>query len=488
MFPFDLAEAWYKRGLSTILRNMKAHMTAAKVETNGPINGPIPTEAVTKLKTPKKKVFARTDARYWRDRVFRHSRPGKGPVSIEDDHYSIRIAFDGRRERFNTGEREKAAAAAVAAEIYRTLDRAGWDSTLERFKPGKLKQRVEAQGILTKPTVGQFLAAVAQLSEVRPYTLACYCRSFRQVVAGIMDLCCDDSRFDYVNGGSERWRGNVDAFQLTEVTPAKVQEWKQGFVKQKTNDPQAQRAAMVSANSILRQAKSLFSEKRGVLSRIRSQMSLPHPLPFDNVIFFDSQSMRYQSKVDAGDLLTTARADLSEANPEAFKILVLALCCGLRRNEIDKLIWSQVDFNKGVIRIETTRYFRAKSEDSLGEVDLDPELVTLMKEWKSSAKDEFVIGSDVKPRMGKSYAHYRTSRVLQTLSDWLREHGVQDRKFLHTLRKEFGSIVAQQHGIYMASRALRHADIQVTAKHYLDKKQRISIGLGSLLSPSQVAD
>ena len=37
------------------------------------------------------------------------------------------------------------------------------------------------------------------------------------------------------------------------------------------------------------------------------------------------------------------------------------------------------------------------------------------------------------------------------------------------------------------SRMHRHADIQVTAKHYLDKKQRITIGFGRLLQSSGVA-
>jgi len=59
---------------------------------------------------------------------------------------------------------------------------------------------------------------------------------------------------------------------------------------------------------------------------------------------------------------------------------------------------------------------------------------------------------------------------------------------VHTLRKEFGSLIAQEHGIYAASKLLRHADIQTTANHYLDKKQRITAGLGELLAPGQSED
>jgi hypothetical protein len=41
--------------------------------------------------------------------------------------------------------------------------------------------------------------------------------------------------------------------------------------------------------------------------------------------------------------------------------------------------------------------------------------------------------------------------------------------------------VAQDHGIYAASRFLRHADIGITSAHYVDKKERITLGLGALL-------
>jgi hypothetical protein len=55
---------------------------------------------------------------------------------------------------------------------------------------------------------------------------------------------------------------------------------------------------------------------------------------------------------------------------------------------------------------------------------------------------------------------------------------------LHELRKEVGAIVATTHGIYAASRYLRHSDITTTARHYADQKERINVGLGKLLDTS----
>ena len=66
--------------------------------------------------------------------------------------------------------------------------------------------------------------------------------------------------------------------------------------------------------------------------------------------------------------------------------------------------------------------------------------------------------------------------------------GVAVRLAIHELRKEAGSIVATQSGIHAASRFLRHADIQITAAHYADHKERITVPLGALLAPDNVAD
>ena len=83
---------------------------------------------------------------------------------------------------------------------------------------------------------------------------------------------------------------------------------------------------------------------------------------------------------------------------------------------------------------------------------------------------------------------YRCRAVFAQLNDWLRSQGVTARRAIHELRKEAGSIVATQSGIHAASRFLRHADIAITAAHYADHKERITVPLGALLKPGNVAD
>jgi integrase len=93
-----------------------------------------------------------------------------------------------------------------------------------------------------------------------------------------------------------------------------------------------------------------------------------------------------------------------------------------------------------------------------------------------------VIESPVAPRPAATYSHYRCQRHFDGVSAWLRAEGVNSNKPLHTLRKEFGSQMCAKHGIYAASRALRHADIAITSQHYLDRRRRATVGLGGLLT------
>src|SRR5207248_9542604 len=81
-----------------------------------------------------------------------------------------------------------------------------------------------------------------------------------------------------------------------------------------------------------------------------------------------------------------------------------------------------------------------------------------------------------------NYTHYRAHRHFDALTVWLRSKGVTALKPLHELRKEFGSQLCAKYGIYAASRMLRHADIAITAQHYLDQKERVTFGMGNLLS------
>jgi integrase len=420
-------------------------------------------------------TFAKTDQRFWLQdgRLFKD----KGSAA-----YSCRVQFGGDRLRFGLGTSNQAAAAAKAASIYHSLMTEGKEATVARFKP-KAADKADVS------TVGEWIAAVETHCPLFPATLQNYVAAVRKLAGDVGTLPRNKSRFSYKDGGTKEWRAAIDALPLSLLDSAQVNAWQVGYRKGKPANPEAQRRALNSARSTVRNAKALFGVKIAKTLRDVAGLSLPEPLPMADVsvteLFGKKTKNRYQSRIDAEKLLRAAGRELAPSQPEAFKVLVLALCCGLRKREIDCLLWHQVDLEAGVIRIEATEHFRPKSEDSAGDVDLDPELLALLRGWKAAASGQFVIEGRESTEF-KSRVSYRCESLYASLYEWLRKHGVSAQKALHELRKEAGALVAKTAGIYAASRLLRHSDIRVTADYYADKKQRISTGLGSLLPAENV--
>jgi integrase len=307
-------------------------------------------------------------------------------------------------------------------------------------------------------------------------TLASYIGSLRKIVADISGF--SDDRHRYGGSGREAWLAKVHAVPLSKLTPKAIQEWKRRYLFRAAGDPLRQRSARVTLNSLFCHAKGLFS--RRIVQHL--DLEMPNPLPFSTAQFEPKQNVRYRSGFDVFALLAVAREQLASSDPEGFKILLLALTAGLRAREIDLLEWDAFDFSAGTLSIQPTRYYQPKTEYSLGVIDLEPELVELWRGFKARSNGNFVIESNLPPRTNTKYDYYRCRPHFDRLYAWLRTHGVKNRKPLHTLRKEYGSQVCDRHGIYAASRALRHASVAVTAAHYLDKKSRVTSGLGAAFS------
>jgi integrase len=409
----------------------------------------------------------KTDIRYWQGAVYQPKYTRNG-VAHQASEWAIKIQHLGRRETFPLGTANKAAAAAKAKNIHLSLHASGWEATLAKFKP-----KASAQ-CRTATTVGEFLKQAITSAGGRSKTIEGYCRAFRTIIASIFKIDGGSEKFDYRPGrGREKWIAKIHAVTLSDVTPDKIQKWKIAFLQRAGPDRLKQRAARISVNSLMRQAKSLFATDmlRFITLNVRGT-------PFDGVRFEPRQSMRYHGSFDLEQVIAAAQDQLPE---EQLKIFLLAVMAGLRRNEIDKLEWPSFRWAQNIIRIEPTSYLQPKSEDSIGDIEADPELIEMFRGFKARAKGSFVIESPVAARMNATYSHYRCERDFTALTKWLRAKGVPGNMPLHTLRKEYGSQICAKHGIYAASNALRHSDIAITSQHYIDKRRRTSLGMGHLL-------
>jgi integrase len=416
---------------------------------------------------PKKGTgLGKADSRYWLQ---------EGKLRKRDRSYFARIQWRGEREFFTLNTANKTEAATRAAQIYRDVAGLGWERAMTIHKPHLAKAPLGS-------TVGELIRAVMAAADVRPSTMARNATAFRRIAGDIAEIeAGGKSRYAPCGEGREAWLKAVDAVPLDALTPAKVQAWKLAFVARANGDELKARSARNSANSIMRQARSLFA--KSLLKFLTDSVVLPSPLPFDGVELFPRQSMRYNSTMDVKALLTIAQKELTvKERREEWKALLLCLFAGLRRNEADKLRWTSIDFDAGVIRVETAGDFAAKAETSLGDVSIDPEVCAIFRGLRTLEQEaEYVLAGDVS-KPNANWGHYRAAATFKRLVDWLRAHGVKSRTPLHTLRKECGSVICQNDGLFAASRFLRHADVAITAQFYAAQKDRVTVGLGGLLS------
>lgn len=420
---------------------------------------------------------SKTDLRYWEDRIEKRRLPN-GDLSPD---YSVRIAHVdkagiSKRERFNLGSPNKSIASRKAQEIFLHLSVNGWPETISKFKGEKAKPK----DLLT---VGQWVSFASKASGSRRQTFNAYESALCRIVTDLFQISRPVGKKSASRSPEfQRWKEKVDGIKLSELTASKLEGWARDFIADRSETPRSAEIARTSARSILANAKGLFSMNVIKAASRTEGLIIPDPIPFAGVELpkVDRARMRYKSKVDLPSLFERAEVDLSE---EEMKVFVLAIACGLRRGEIDSLLWDQVDFNWGLIRVERTEFADLKSSSSSGEIPLDLEILAMFRGWFAKRDSDFVLPGR-KPNLSARHRTYRADSTFKSLIEWLRDQGVTARKPIHELRKEAGRLMTESHGIFAASRFLRHADVKTTAAHYADDSRRLTTGVGALFKGS----
>jgi integrase len=453
--------------------------------------------------------FSRNDLRYWEERVYR-PRYGRGDqFGKEAGSFAVRIQAHGERRGVSLRDTTKRNAAKSAMLLEKLIEAKGWDCGLLEFRGETPKPR----NLLT---LGEYFAEIEAIGYFQPRTLRIYKTKVRRIAAdvGKVRLAGKVKKFDHINGGAEAWQNLVDKVPLQKLAPVCIREWQTNHLKNFHNNPAKYKSATKTTNSCIRAGKAIFS---GEVKKLLPHLILPDPCPFEGIKTAREEITRYRSEIrDPESLLLCGAMELADATTEselqrfweadggtgkapvptpsesvravlsaerkreAFKVLIIGLTAGLRRGEIDHLLWTQIDFDNGQINVETTDVHQPKA-DSEGSILVDPEILELYRQWKESSESRFVIAG-VEPRVDSQRAHYRANRAEVELLTWLKSKGIKARNPIHSLRKEFGSIICEKAGVYVASRLLRHASIAMTAAIYTDDRKKVTSGLGSALS------
>lgn len=450
-------------------------------------------QAPSKQTPAKSARLSVNSRRYWEGRLYQESY-SRGGEKFTVPEYYVKLNHAGKRRAFNTGTANKVAAADKALEIWQHLDRHGWQATLDRFAPS-------AAQIDTSPTLGAFLAEVERTAGLKPRTFhryAMYLRGILAHAAGIKDNA--RRRYDYRTGGHAAWAAKVDATALSQLTPAAAADWKADYLARAGDDPVQQVRSARAFNAALRSAKSLFSS--AVLTRDNFHVRVPrfkitNPqtgereiLWHENLTFEKCGDMRFSlpQGLSYESLLVAARRELRETHPDAYLLLLLCLCAGLRRAEADVLLWDQIHLGDKpddcFIQIETNQFIQPK-HGSGGKVFAEPELLRELLADKARSQSSFVVSS---PMQWKRTIHfrYRCAPHWKVLNTWLAGKGITDRKKIHFLRKAFGDALCKSRGIYAAKAQLRHSSVQMTEKHYADPAQRAPLPVAGMLSDEPV--
>jgi integrase len=140
-----------------------------------------------------------------------------------------------------------------------------------------------------------------------------------------------------------------------------------------------------------------------------------------------------------------------------------------------------VKFDDGVIRIEPTQFFDVKTEHSIGDVPVDPEILEILRGFRARTTSPFVVPSKRAPQVQGTYTYYRCEPVFDRVLVWLKAHGVRQRNALHALRKEYGSLINAKYDLVTAKELLRHSSVAITAAHYVENRKPGTTGLDALL-------
>jgi len=403
------------------------------------------------------------------NRVYRHPFRRDGKM-VFSENYTYRIKRHGKAYYFNVGKDLKVAKnLADEIAIFLAQRTTTIEEAIARFSPGKLPHQETVQERV--PAIGEIIERYrTNTHHLRAATIRDNIGALRRIAAFILGLP--------INGKSrtkaklDKWRTAVDALPVDRITPQQLEKFRSSMLAKAGSDMARKARAITTNNFYLRTAASIFSQK---LLKHYGDFTLPSTNPFKEVGRLQEPPHRYTSNIDVRKLVAAAESKLRKQEPGAYIAFVLSLYCGMRRAEIDRLIWSQIDFENKHIWIRTTEVFSPKAKNSENRIDAPDKVFEILNAFRSQS----VVPPYVLPGTEPKYPP-RCKRIFRILLSWLRKNGINQVHALHTLRKEAGSLMFSQTGSIDKTAEFLRNDPRVAREHYVGRQGRLELLLPSI--------
>jgi hypothetical protein len=317
-------------------------------------------------------------------------------------------------------------------------------------------------------TFGEYIRMVEARCSTKKETIFESKQRLRVLLASMFGIDVANKKYDHFNKLNKKYEEEAFSIKIEQVTAGRVEEWKCMELRRRVEFGKNRGSAATTINSIIHGCNGLFSGK------ILKELGLCGKFvsPFANVLKLQEGSKCYYSNFSAKELLANAEKELRETRPDEFIIIMLALLQGLRANEIDKMIWSQVNLSDGTLSVLQTNYFIPKTRSSCKTIPLNDyvaEVLQWHRENRKAGDGEFVIAPGVGFKKTEITREKRCVKQMRGAIAWLRNFGIKDQKPIHTLRKECGSMIYRQTGDINATRLfLRDNTMSVVINHYAD--------------------
>ena len=352
-------------------------------------------------------------------------------------------ASDGKQHRTVLKTESRTTATQLAIEV---CDRV-WSGLPPRPEAERKETAPSARELAT---IGAIIAQYRELGRIyqRPRTVEDNINSLRLVVREGL-------------GDREMGPDDVDKLRSHVLTGSLVRRFEEGRIKRiDGNDRDARRSTLVSVNSYMRSARSVFQPE--FVKRYTEDRGLVLPVLTEFMEQRLEQPARQEKPEPPQELIRKTCEEakkLKESNPPAYVAFLLGLC-SLRRGEVMRCeaAWFQERGGEWLCVIPS----RSKS-DCRRRVPMPPQVVTdVLEYWQGSiasrpeADRQFILPTRV---FGDGHQpRHRAQNIIKAVNKWMRELGWTTRHTLHELRAYYLHEVREQFGEEAAQATAGHAE------------------------------